>query len=137
MSLLHLVKVHTLLAKGIAHELVNERFWNSSGGRGKNIPLHLRMEHMVRLLKLSLKQYGANVGPVGAQRIAQSLGHVEEMLQNIDVDTNVDRGSGHHSSKHLLEVVLHFANDLNSVHAFEFVQGRSHSSFPKFSKNLL
>ena len=57
--------------------------------------------------------------------------------KNIDIDTNVDRGSGHHSSKHLQEAVLQVTKDLNSVHAFEFIQGHSHSSFPTFSKNLL
>ena len=46
--------------------------------------------------------------------------------------TNVDRGSGHHGSKHLQEVVLPVTKDLNSGHAFDFVQGCSHSRFPKF-----
>ena len=135
--LLHLVKVYAILPSGLAHELVYERFWNSKGGKGKNIPLDLRMEHMVRLFKLSLKQLGANVNPTGAQRLAQSLGHIEHLLKNVDIDSAVKAGSGHHSSKNLEEVVIQIAKDLKEIDAFRFTEGRCHPTFPAFPQNVL
>ena len=91
MTLLHLVKIYALLPSGLAHELVHERFWNSKGGKGHNIPLDLRMEHMVRLFKLSLKKLGANINHIGAQRIAQSLGHLEELIRRVNKDCEIER----------------------------------------------
>ena len=136
-TLLHLVKAVALLPSGLANELVHDRFWNTKGGAGNNIPLDLRMEHMVRLFKLSLKQLGANVSEVGAQRIAQSLGHLEDLLRQTDQDCDMTQASGYHSSKHLKEVVLQIANDLNSMTPFKHTPGRCHPSFPKFPGNLL
>ena len=136
-TLLHLVKIYALLPSGLAHELVHERFWNSKGGKGRNIPLDLRMEHMVRLFKLSLKQMGANINHVGAQRIAQSLGHLEELIRSVDKDCEIEKASGYHSSKHLKEVVLQVVNDLKSADVFEFEAGRRHPSFPDFPQNIL
>lgn len=46
------------------------------------------MEHLNKLLKLALKQLGANVTETGAQRIAKSLEAVEDILVNVDRDCN-------------------------------------------------
>ena len=135
--LLHLVKVYALLPESLAHELVYCRFWNTKGGAGNNIPLDLRMEHMVRLFKLSLKQLGANIESKGAQRIAQSLSHVEEMMHNIDYDGSIVKRSGYHSTKHLRETVTQTVSDLFEIGAFKEEKGRKHPSFPKFSKNVV
>ena len=55
----------------MAFELIHNRFFNATGKAGDNIPLDLRMEHLNKLLKTALKQLGANVTEVGAQRIAR------------------------------------------------------------------
>ena len=92
---------------------------------------------MVRLFKLSLKQLGANVNPTGAQRLAQSLGHIEHLLKNVDLDSAVKAGSGHHSSKNLEEVVIQIAKDLKEIDAFRFTEGRCNPTFPAFPQNVL
>ena len=135
-TLLHLVKAFALLPESLANELVHDRFWNTKGGAGNNIPLDLRMEHMVRLFKLSLKQLGANIDSPGAQRIAQSLGHVEELINNIDNDVQITRRSGYHTSKHLRETVQSITKDLTDVGAFENQPGREYPSFKGFQKNI-
>lgn len=136
-TLLHLVKAFALLPESLANELVHDRFWNTKGGAGNNIPLlDLRMEHMVRLFKLSLKQLGANIDSKGAQRIAQSLGHVEELINNIDNDVQITRRSGYHSSKHLRETVQSITRDLTEVGAFENQPGREYPSFKGFQRNI-
>ena len=76
------------------------------------------MEHMVRLFKLSLKQLGANIDCIGAQRLAQSLGHVEKVIQNVDCDCSITKRSGYHSTKHLRESVFQIVKDLVEIDAF-------------------
>ena len=135
-TLLHLVKVLVLLPEGIAREVVSDRFFNRKGGLGNNIPMDLRMEHMVRLLKTSLKQLGANISEQGAQRIAQSLNHVENILQNASNDCKVQEPSGRHSSKPLHEKVKQTVNDLNAEECFTEIPDREYKSFPGFDRNI-
>ena len=76
--LLLLAKIYAIVPKGIALEVLLNRSFNSLGKAGGNIPLGLRMEHLNKLLKLTLKQLGANISEKGAQRIAKSLQAVED-----------------------------------------------------------
>ena len=135
--LLHLVKAIAVLPSGKANELLCERFFNRKGGAGNNIPMDLRMEHMVRLLKCALKQLGANISENGAQRIAQSLGHIENLLENASSDCCVKKPSGHHSSKPLQETVMQIVKDLISEESFKEIPGREHQSFKKFHSDIL
>ena len=98
------------------------------------ISLNLRMEHMVRLFKLSLKQLGADVNHIGAQRIAQLL---EELIRSADKDCKIEKASGYHSSKHLKEVVLQVFNDLKSADVFEVEARRSHNCTILFTIPLI
>ena len=135
-TLLYLVKTIAFLHSGLANELVYDRFWNTKGGEGNNNPLDLCMEHMVRLFKFSLKQLGAHVSEAGAKRIAQSLGHLEDLLRQTDQDCHMTQASGYHSSKHLKEIVLQVTNDLNSMIPFKHTPGWHHPNFLKFPGNL-
>lgn len=63
------------------------------------------MEHPNKLLKLALKQLGANISEKGAQRIAKSLQAVEDVLVNEHRDCNLKSKSGYNSSKCLDETV--------------------------------
>ena len=68
--LLFLAKVNAILSEKGAFEVLQNRYFNSSGKAGGNIPLDLRMEHLNKLLKLALKQLASNVTEAAAQRIA-------------------------------------------------------------------
>lgn len=135
--LLFLAKIYAILPKGIALEVLLNRFFNSLGKAGGNIPLDLRMEHLNKLLKLALKQLGANLSEKGAQRIAQSLQAIEEILINVDRDCNLKPRVGYHSSKCLDETVMTITKDLHDENVFEVQAGRAYTSFKKFSLNLL
>lgn len=54
-TLLLLVKVNALLTELIADQLICNRFCNSHGKKGKNIPLDLKLEQLNKLLKAMLK----------------------------------------------------------------------------------
>ena len=46
--LLFLAKVHAFLSERLAFEVLQNQYYNSSGKAGDNIPLDLRMEHLIR-----------------------------------------------------------------------------------------
>ena len=135
--LLFLAKIYAILPKGIALEVLLNRFFNSLGKAGGNIPLDLRMEHLNKLLKLALKQLGANCSEKGAQHIAKSLQAVEDLLVNVDRDCNLKSKSGYNSSKCLDETVNTITRDLHDERVFDIQPGRVYPSFKKFNKNLL
>lgn len=135
--LLFLVKIYAILPKGIALEVLHHKVFNTLGKAGGNIPLHLRMEHLNKLLKLALKQLGANVTETGAQRIARSLEAVEDILLNVDRDCNRKKRSGYYSSKCLEETTVAITKDLKDEQVFNCQLGRAYLSFKNFNMNLL
>lgn len=135
--LLFLAKLYAILPTGMAFELMHNRFFNVSGKAGGNIPLDLRMEHLNKLLKIALKQLGANVSEPAAQRIARALSGLERLISNVDSDCNLSGKSGHHNAKHLRETVLLITQDLLSEEVFDFQPGRKYQCFKKFKSDLL
>lgn len=135
--LLFLAKIYAILPKGIALEVLLNRFFNNLGKAGGNIPLDLRMEHLNKLLKIALKQLGSNVSEKGAQRIAKSLQPIEEIIVNVDKDCNRKSRSGYHSDKCLDETIITVTKDLHEEQVFTIQPGRHYSFFKKFDMNLL
>ena len=135
--LLFLAKIYATLPKGIALEVLLNRFFNSLAKAGENISLDLRMEHLNKLLKLALKELGANINEKGAQRIAKSLQAVENILVNVDNDCNLKPRSGYHRSQCLGETVTTITEDLCDEKVFDVQPGRAYPSFKKFKMNLL
>ena len=62
---------------GMAFELIHSRFLNALGKIGGNIPLDVRMEHLNKLLKAALKQFGANV----SELLRREFDSVDEILK--------------------------------------------------------
>ena len=135
--LLFLAKVHAILSERLAFEVLQNRYYNSSGKAGGNIPLDLRMEHLNKLLKLALKQLASNISEAAAQRIAKSLSVLEDILSMVDADCNVKSRSGFHSSNHLDETVVTITRDLHEKKVFSVQPGREYQSFKGFKRNLL
>lgn len=80
-----------------------ERFvWNRSvnnkGGRGKNIPLDLEVEHSNLFNKAAIRNLGANVTEKAVQRISFSESGTANMASSIDESLNRLIGSGRHTS---------------------------------------
>ena len=79
-----------------------ERFvWNSvnnKGGRGKNIPLDLEVEHSNLFNKAVIRNLGANVTEKAVQRILFCEGGTANMTAGVDESLNRLIGSGRHTS---------------------------------------
>lgn len=85
-----------ILSERMSHLLVWNPTVNNHGGKGRNISLDLRLEHLNNLLKEMLRCLGVNVTEKSAKRCGEAMSILEEMLHKIDVELGVKEPSGHH-----------------------------------------
>ena len=137
-TLLHLTKICAILPDFEAHRLKWDRFVNTHGGKGCNIPLDLKKEQQNKLLKTMWRALGPNLNEINAARVAGTLDAFEKILAGIDKDCKLSKRSSHRSVAKQEEAVSQIITDLVSIEAFKYTQGRpGHGSFPTFSSNLL
>ena len=67
------MKLAGFVSEKAAHNLKWNRFYNKHGGKGKNIPLDLRMEHMNKIVKTMWKALGSNINETSAERVANTV----------------------------------------------------------------
>ena len=97
-TLLHLVKLETVLTSFKAHSLKYNRFFNKYGGKGKNISLDLRMEQFNKIAKCMWRALGANLDEKNAARVADAIEGMEKILESIDEDCALTARKGYRSN---------------------------------------
>jgi serine palmitoyltransferase len=133
-------QVKCLLPPEIAHLLVWNRCVNNKGGAGKNIPLDLRMEHIVRLLKDLLSNMGPNLTEKAALRCSRAVNPVEKILESIDAELDIRLPSGKHTAARTekdFQLLVHQLHKEGKVFAFLPEGNRQYISFPNFKRNIL
>ena len=68
------VVISTLFSKRKANQLMWDRFVNTKGLVGCNIPTDLHMEHLNRRLKTLIRNISANINPRTITQAAKSIG---------------------------------------------------------------
>ena len=127
-----------LLSDRLSHLLKWNRTVNNKGGKGHNISLDLRLEHLNNLLKEMLKCLGVNVTQKSVQRCSEAISALEEILRNMDSELGIDQPSGHHISAKddkdflLLVKEIHERGDM-----FTFTPERKYQKMSNFSRNIL
>lgn len=121
-----------------AHRLIWNRTVSTKGGKGNNISLDLRLEHLNNILKGMLRNVGVNLNENTAKRASHSLMFMEKFLRHTDEEMGRNKPSGHHvTAKHkedFLELVKQF--HLKGK-VFSIEEGREYNAFPKFDRNIL
>ena len=136
-TLLMTVQVKASLSPRLAHSLTHNRFFNSKGGRGKNISLDLRLEHLNNFLKSFLKRTGPNMTEQAADRISKSIGVLKDMMDITDTELGVSKSSGiHHALDHTKDI-LALVEVFREAQLFKCIPGREFIAFPKYNRNLL
>lgn len=137
-NLLYLVKIHAILPQFEAERLKWNRFINTKGGKGLNIPLDLHKEHQNKLLKTMWRALGPNLNEKNASRLAGALESMESIIAGIDKDCKLSERSSFRSVKKKEEAVHQITTDLVSIKAFEYTSHREgHTSFPYIKPNIL
>ena len=136
--LLFFVLTCAVLSKEETFCLLFNRFINSMGNLGGNIPLDFFMEHLNLLLKRLGKGMGGNMTNASLQRAAQSVVPLNNVMKGIYEDCSKVKRSVYHGSKNPEEAVDIIVNDLLKGNVFEQMPGRSgYPSFAKFKSHIL
>ena len=72
-----------VLSPHLAYHILWDRFINTKGGMGKNIPCDLYNEHVNKLLKEVIANMGSNLTEVALRRAAQSVSAIQAICQEI------------------------------------------------------
>ena len=137
-AVLYLTKISAILPEFESHRMQWNRFVNSHGGKGCNISLDLKKEHLNKLLKTMWRVLRPNLSETTAARLACTLDSVKFILKSIDHDCKLSNRAAQRSVAKKEEAVQQITADLVSIKAFRYTRGREgYPSFPKFNPNLL
>ena len=88
-----------MLSPQLAHHVKWDRFVNTHGGLGRNIPCDLQNEHVNRLLKRIIANMGSNLTESSLRCAARSVTTLEAVCKSFDAETGVVVGTSAHSTK--------------------------------------
>ncbi|KAK7136555.1 hypothetical protein R3I93_016781 [Phoxinus phoxinus] len=131
------VQVNATLSPRVAHDVTWNRFWNNRGGKGKNIPLDLHLEHLNNFLKSFLKNKGTNLTEQTADRVSRSAGVLKTLLDTADRELQLSQPSGIHHEADLQTNIFTILEVLRKTEVFKHQPGRHFTSFPNFNRNIL
>ena len=127
-----LVLVQALLPPRLAYQVKWNRFVNTRGKPGYNIPCDLEMEHQNREFKAHLATAGGNITSNSIVRTRKALKTLSAACDHFDNSTNVAPPTVHHSTKNPTkdeEILVHTLHSKCKV-----FQRRGFHSTPKFKK---
>lgn len=127
--------VHSLLSPKESLKFVWNRSVNTKGGRGKNIPHDLEVEHSNCFVKGGCKNLGPNVTEKAVQRICNAESGSRAMLDNVDQCLNRIRGSGRHTSSSLENDLEELLSRIQQTDVFTEHLGRSYHCFTDFERD--
>jgi len=127
---------HYGLPPHLAFEITWSRFVNSKGGKGRNIPCDLHMEHLNRELKTSILGLGANITEKSVTRSAKCLRTIVEVCDNFDNANDIHAQSSSHCAACTKKDIDALVNELSKkIKVFTEVTSRTHRSFRNFRRN--
>lgn len=91
-------QVKAVLSPQLAHQILWDRFVNTKGGPGNNIPCDLYNEHMNKMLKYIIASMGSNLTEVSLQRAARSVSTLQTICNQFDTDSGVPVSTNLHST---------------------------------------
>lgn len=131
------VQVNATLSPRVAHDVTWNRFWNNGGGKGKNIPLDLHLEHLNNFLKSFLKNKGTNLTEQTADRVSRSAGVLKNLMDTADRELQLSQPTGIHHAADLKNNILTVLEVFRNTEVFKHQPGRHFSAFPNFDRNIL
>ena len=124
------------LPPNFAEQLKWCRFINTHGDLpGHNISCDLHMEHLNRMVKMSINGLGANKTEKAIVRAGKSVGSFSKSLVNFDYQAGVPSISGMHSQKSMSKDLKVIIQQLLNANIFD--TSHAHESFAKLKTNLI
>ena len=88
-------QVKSILSPQLAHQVMWDRFVNTRGGRGNNIPCDLHNEHVNKLIKSVIANMGVNLTEKALQRSTRTVSTLHTLCKQFDKESNVPVTSAH------------------------------------------
>lgn len=121
----------------LAHQLKWNRFVNTHGGLGHNIPCDLHNEHVNKLIKEIISNMGANLKEEALTRAAQSVTALASIRETFDKESGVPGSTTTHSTRSNEDDIRRVVSVLQSEEVLVVKAGRKHSRLPRISANPL
>ena len=131
-----LCQVYYLLPEYMAHDLCYNRFVNNAGKADTNVKIDRDVEHYNKKFKLDCKDFHGKITSNSIERSSNSYQSVDEILRNFDKTAKIHSSSGQHVKLNQDEDTMKLSKQFISHRIFDIVQGRRHSTFPKYPKNI-
>ena len=123
--------VKAVLSPQLAQQILWDRFVNTRGGMGRNIPCDLYNEHVNKLLKHIIASMGANLTAGSLQRAARSVSTLQTICKQFDRESDVAVGTVAHSTRSDAEDVAKVTNTVLKLQLLQVTPGRAHLAFHK------
>ena len=88
-------QVKSILSPQLAHQVMWDRFVNTRGGRGNNIPCDLHNEHVNKLIKSVIANLGVNLTEKALQQSTRIVSTLHTLCKQFDKESNVPVTSAH------------------------------------------
>ncbi len=130
-------QIQAVLSPHLAHHVLWDRFINTRGGKGRNIPCDLHNEHVNKLIKQVITNMGGNMTDDALKRSARSVSTLQALCHKFDKCSGVPFGTHSHSTRSDVQDVGKVMRTVIDRKLLEVIPGRKHSSFPRTSANPL
>ena len=130
-------QIQATLSPHLAHHLVWDRFINTHGGIGRNIPCDLHNEHINKVVKSIMKDQGSNITESALQRAARSVTTLKQIQVRFDAESEVPIVTSSHSTKSEEQDVAKVVSSILKLDILSIKSGWKHASYPTLRTNPL
>ena len=127
--LIQLLQNHYLFSERKAAQLKWDRFVNTQGRPGCNVPADLHMEHLNKRFKGVLRNLGSNIQPHSIVRASKAIGVVHSVSSAFESGLINKKESTKHTTPSMVKDVEKVVDVLKEVNVFKKNKKRKHRSF--------
>ncbi len=120
-------QVKAVSSPQLAHQLLWDRFVNTRGGLGHNIPCDLYNEHVNKVIKHNIVNMGSNLTENSLQRAARSVSTLQAICRQFDKESDVPVATRAHSTRSDMDDVRKVTNAVLKE-LLQVLPGRAHSA---------
>ena len=131
------MKVEAVLSPHLAHEIKWQRFVNTKGGMGKNIPCDLYNEFVNKIIKNIIASMGSNLTEDSLRRAARAVSTLDALVKTFDQESDVPVGTSAHSTRSDADDVAKITEVVMKNKLLKIVEGRSYKAYPDLELNPL
>lgn len=125
------------LPSQLVHQIIWDRFVNTHGGMGRNLPCDLHNEHINKALKLSIRHMGANFSQNALTTIARSITFMLAVSAQFDQQCKVTPESSVHTAREDVDDVKRVMSVVRREKLWEVCKGRKHRKFKTMASDPL